>query len=86
MLKALYHKDFKKDFRNLPKNTKQRFGERFMIFLKNPTSLILRDHPLLGILEGKRAFSVGGDVRVIYRFLDKNTILLLRIGTHNQVY
>lgn len=86
MLKALYHKDFKKDFRKLPKNIRERFGERFMIFLKNPTSPILRDHPLVGILEGKRAFSVGGDVRVVYRFLDKNTILLLRIGSHNQVY
>lgn len=86
MLKALHHKNFKKDFKKLPKNMRERFGERFMIFLKNPTDPIVRDHPLLGILEGKRAFSVGGDTRVIYRFLDKNTILLLRIGTHNQVY
>lgn len=86
MLKALYHKDFKKDFRRLTKNIQERFGERFVIFLENPTNPILRDHSLAGVLEGKRAFSVGGDVRVIYRFLDKNTILLLRIGTHNQVY
>jgi len=86
MLKAFYHKDFKKDFKKLPKNMRERFAQRFIVFLKNPADLILRDHPLLGVLQGKRAFSVGGDIRVVYRFLDKNTILLLRIGTHNQVY
>jgi len=78
MLKALYHKDFKKDFKKLSKNAKERFAERFLMFL--------RDHPLVGYLRGKRAFSVGGDIRVVYRFLDHKTVLLLRIGTHNQVY
>ncbi|MBI5754908.1 type II toxin-antitoxin system mRNA interferase toxin, RelE/StbE family [Candidatus Peregrinibacteria bacterium] len=86
MLKALYHKDFKKDFTILSENMKKRFAERFLIFLKNPTEPILRDHSLVGDLSGKRAFSVSGDIRVIYRVLHKGTILLLRIGTHNQVY
>lgn len=86
MLKALYHKDFKKDFKNLPKNIKGRFAERFLMFLQNPTELMLKDHPLVGDLRGKRAFSIAGDIRVIYRFLNKKTVLLLRIGTHNQVY
>lgn len=86
MLKALYHKDFKKDFKKLSKNMRERFAERLMVFLKNPANPIIRDHPLLGAMEGKRAFSISGDIRVVYRFLDKNTILLLRIGTHNQVY
>lgn len=86
MLKALYHKDFKKDFKKLSKNMKEQFAERFLIFLKDPAESILRDHPLVGNLHGKRAFSVAGDIRVVYRFLDKKTVFLLRIGTHNQVY
>lgn len=86
MLKALYHKDFKKDFKKLSKNIRERFAERFTVFLKNPADPTIRDHPLLGVMEWKRAFSISGDIRVVYRFLDKNTILLLRIGTHNQVY
>ncbi|MBI4994859.1 type II toxin-antitoxin system mRNA interferase toxin, RelE/StbE family [Candidatus Peregrinibacteria bacterium] len=57
-----------------------------MMFLKNPTEQILKDHPLVGDLRGKRAFFIAGDIRVIYRFLNKETIFLLRIGTHNQVY
>ncbi|MBI5413705.1 type II toxin-antitoxin system mRNA interferase toxin, RelE/StbE family [Candidatus Peregrinibacteria bacterium] len=86
MLKALYHKNFKKDFRKIQRNVKERFAERFLMFLENPAEPILRDHPLVGDLSGKLAFSIAGDVRVIYRFIDKKLILLLRIGTHNQVY
>lgn len=64
----------------------ERFREKFMLFLKNPKDPTLKNHALQGLLKGKRAFSVTGDVRVIYRFIDKDTIILLRIGTHNQVY
>lgn len=86
MLKALYHKDFKKDYKKLPRNMRERFAERFLMFLKNPAEPSLRDHPLVGELSGKRAFSVSGDIRVVYLFLDDKTVFLLRIGTHNQVY
>lgn len=86
MLKADYHKDFKKDYRKLAKAMQERFKDKFMLFLKNPQDPTLQDHALKGLLKGKRAFSVTGDVRVIYRFIDKDTLILLRIGTHNQVY
>ncbi len=45
----------------------------------------LNDHALRGKLVGKRAFSVEGDVRVIYIELD-DMIVFLDIGSHNQVY
>jgi addiction module RelE/StbE family toxin len=45
----------------------------------------LNDHPLTGKLKGLRAFSVGGDVRVVYQEAE-NYYLFLDIGSHNQVY
>jgi addiction module RelE/StbE family toxin len=45
----------------------------------------INDHPLTGRLKGLRAFSVGGDVRVVYQETD-DCYLLLNIGSHNQVY
>lgn len=45
----------------------------------------LDDHALRGKLAGKRAFSVTGDVRVIYVELDDG-IVFLDIGSHDQVY
>lgn len=86
MLKAIAHKDFEKEFKKLPKNMKAKFRERLLLFLKNPSEPVLRDHSLIGLLQGKRAFSVAGDMRVVYRYLDKNIVLLLRVGAHNQVY
>lgn len=45
----------------------------------------INDHPLTGKLKGLRAFSVGGDVRVVYEEAE-DCYLLLDIGSHNQVY
>lgn len=45
----------------------------------------INDHPLTGKLKGLRAFSVGGDVRVVYQETE-DRYLLLDIGSHNQVY
>lgn len=86
MLKANYHKDFKKDYKKLPKKIQSKFDERFLIFLQNPHEPTLKDHVLSGVLKGKRAFSITGDVRCIYRYLTKNEVVLLRLGSHNQVY
>lgn len=45
----------------------------------------LHDHALTGKLAGKRAFSMAGDIRIIYIELE-DSIVFLDIGTHNQVY
>jgi len=54
--------------------------------MENPFHELLRGHPLKGKFKGLWSFSVESDIRVIYRHVNKNTVLLLRIGTHNQVY
>ncbi|MBI2634153.1 type II toxin-antitoxin system RelE/ParE family toxin [Candidatus Peregrinibacteria bacterium] len=43
-------------------------------------------HPLKGNFVGYRAFSVTGDYRVIYRIIDTQTVKLVGIGTHSQIY
>ena len=45
----------------------------------------IKDHPLTGRLKGLKAFSIGGDVRVVYQ-VTENSYLFLDIGSHNQVY
>ena len=51
---------------------------------RHPT---LRDHALKGAMKGLRSFSAGWDLRVIYReeggFI---TVILVDVGSHNQVY
>lgn len=83
-----YHSNFKKNFqkRILPnKNLVARFKERLELFLTNPRNQILKDHSLVGKRLNLRAFSVTGDIRVVY-FVKEKEIYLLDIGSHNQVY
>lgn len=60
--------------------------ERISLFQYNPSSPILRDHPLTGAKKGLRAFSVTGDIRIVYLPISENEVTFLDIGSHNQVY
>ena len=85
-LQVRYHKSFKKDYKKLSNNVQDIFNDKILKFLKNPQDAIFKDHALNGPLKGYRAFSIMGDMRVIYLHHDQNLIGLVRIGTHNQVY
>lgn len=63
----------------------RKFKERLKLFIENNKNTILKDHALKGKKLNFRAFSITGDIRAIYEEVD-NGILLLDIGTHNQVY
>jgi addiction module RelE/StbE family toxin len=60
------------------------FKDSLELFIEGRLSF-LDDHALHGKLAGKRAFSVAGDMRVIYVELD-DVIVFLDIGSHDQVY
>jgi len=61
------------------------FKERLLMFMIGELDDPLHDHALTGKLAGKRAFSVTGEIRAIYVEVE-DAIVLLDIGTHNQVY
>lgn len=86
MMNISFSKKFKKRFKKLPKKARDRFGETLDVFIDNPTSQTLRAHPLKGNLVGYRAFSISDDYRVIYKIINSNSIKLVDIGTHAQVY
>jgi addiction module RelE/StbE family toxin len=82
------HKRFEKIFQTRiasdPKLVKQ-FEERLLLFIKGVSNYPLYDHSLDGKLTGKRAFSIAGDVRVVYKIVD-GVCIFVDIGSHNQVY
>lgn len=61
------------------------FDERFILFKQGLTGPPLNDHALQGKMKGLRAFSVTGDIRVIYEETTTGCIFK-DVGTHNQVY
>lgn len=86
MLTVYYHKKFKRDYKRMPVRIRELFKERLALFREQPFHPLLKNHPLQRELKDYWAFSVTGDIRVIYEYLDKNNIALIRIGSHNQVY
>jgi mRNA-degrading endonuclease YafQ of YafQ-DinJ toxin-antitoxin module len=86
---ALYYKDsFKKSYnKRFKENTKIKavIATRIAIFLENKNNPLLRNHALKGVRKGYYAFSVTGDIRIIYYEYEGNHYLV-DIGTHNQVY
>lgn len=66
-------------------NVQQKFDERLRLFVVNESDPVLKDHALGKKMLGKRAFSVTGDIRVVY-YIYNNTAYFVDIGTHNQVY
>ena len=86
-MKIIYHRKFKKNFKKLPKEIRKKAGESIALFAKNPFDSSLKNHALKGKMNQDRAFSVTDDYRVIYR--QKNDyilVIMLKIGTHNQIY
>ncbi len=84
-LHPAFKRAYKKRIAHDPKLSIQ-YRERLKLFIENPKHPLLRDHALKGEKEGKRSFSITGDIRIIYEMLDQRTILLVDIGSHNQVY
>ena len=88
-VKIRYTKRFLKNFRRRispDKDLSAQFKNRIELFCQNHNHPLLRNHPLIGSKKSLRAFSVSGDIRIVYRIEITGEITLLDIGTHNQIY
>jgi len=88
-MKLKRHKQFVKEFKKV-KITDGQF-EKFICYLnclKNDTALPeeSKDHTLNGEYSDCREFHLGGDVLLIYLINSENEIILLRIGSHAQLF
>ena len=55
-------------------------------FLENPYHPSLRNHPLDPPLEKYRSISLDDDLRILFRMIDPDTALFLKIGSHGTIY
>ena len=86
-MKIVRHKNFKKQYCKLPIKLRRKVDAAIVEFVKNPINPILRNHKLRGGMIYKRAFSVTGDLRVIFEeHGDYVLVIFLSVETHNQVY
>ena len=85
-MKILTHKKFDKAFKKMPTALRKNFAQKIDLLKTNPKASQLNNHALTGEHLGCRSIDINGDWRVIYEQLDKETIRLLIVGTHSQLY
>lgn len=67
----------------MPEFVKKAFLERESLFLSNPFQSSLETHKLHGKYKNYWAFTVIGQYRVMFRFMDnEQDVGLINIGTH----
>jgi addiction module RelE/StbE family toxin len=85
-MRYVVSKKFKRSFDRLSKATKRQFIERRKLFEAEPYHPLLHNHALAGAHSDCRSLNVNGDVRVIFAYCDPDTVHLIDIGTHSQLY
>ena len=88
-MKIKRHKKFLKDYRDCKLSDSQ--FEKFIYYLNllredkilPPES---KDHALSGNYQDCREFHLGGDMLLIYLETELNETVLMRIGTHSQLF
>ncbi|MDP3935098.1 MAG: type II toxin-antitoxin system RelE/ParE family toxin [Candidatus Giovannonibacteria bacterium] len=85
-MRAVFHKNFKKQFKKLRKNEQNKFNAQLAIFIENPFDPLLNNHPLQGKYESFRSINIGGNLRAIYEMAEKDIAYFIAIDTHNKLY
>lgn len=85
-MQIIVAKEFEKRYLQLPVSVKKKALKQEKLFRTNPFHPSLHTEKL--IPRGKQlwSFRIDKSYRVIFRFVDGNTALLLTIGTHDWIY
>ncbi len=85
-MKLRYHKTFQGQLLKLKPAQLRRLRKALHLFEIEPYHPSLYNHALTGQWAGHRSIAFGGDWRVHYKMIDKNTMLFVAVGTHSQLY
>jgi toxin YoeB len=82
----IYGKSFLKSAKKLPFKGQKKLADLIFLLQKNPFNPLLHTKSLSGPLSGLYSFRITRDWRVIFQFLDENTIKLLLVGHRKDIY
>ncbi len=85
-MKVKFSKKFEKQYSKFSEKIKKAFGRRLDLFVANPNHPLLRNHALIGELQGLRSINITGDIRALYQETEKDRVIFISIGSHSQLY
>lgn len=68
--------------KKLPIKTQQIATEKLKIFQKDPFRPLIKTHKLSGKLKNYWSFSVDYSIRIMFEFVDEESVGLIDIGPH----
>ena len=81
--RIFYSSKFKKSLKRMPKFVRKAFLEKEGEFLENPFNPVLETHKLRGKYKDYWAFTIIGQYRVMFLFLNNNDVGFINVGTHD---
>lgn len=84
-MQIVFQKSFQKDFAKCSIKVRQQAEERVQLFVADRFLPLLNLHALKGEFAGCFSVNVNADIRIIF-YLATDTIYLMRIGSHSQLY
>ena len=86
-MQIFFKKSFVKQYHKLQKTDRLKVDNALVLFEKNHFHPSLKNHALTGKLAGKRSIAAGFDLRLVFEMKGNYvTVIMLGLGTHNQVY
>jgi len=73
-------------FKKHPIWVREKFQERFSLFLEDMYHPLLNNHPLEGEWIGCRSINITGDIRAVFEEVDIGYVEFIAIGTHSELY
>ena len=82
----LFHRHFRRRYKKLSDKTRNYFQERLKLFIEDQLHPLLENHALQGEWKGFRSINITGDIRVIYKAIDAQSVEFVLISTHHDFY
>lgn len=86
MIRLVYGREFLKSAQRTPDETQRKLAELMEIFPTNPFHPFLHTKYLTGRLAGLLSFRITRDWRVIFQFLDQQTVQFIRVKHRRDIY
>lgn len=81
---SIYKRAYKGFIKKHP-DLEKKIKERLELLQDDPYAPLLKTHNLTGSLSGLQSFSISYEYRIVFK-QDGDTIFLLNIGSHDEVY
>jgi len=81
-----YHRRFEKSLGKIPHKIQNKFFERKELFIREPFHPLLNNHSVDKIYPGYRSLDITGDWRALFKPLENDAVIFMKIDTHSNLY